>query len=263
VTQSNGIESAYIPLGVDTKVFQPSADKEHAKQAFGYEGKFVILSDARNAPRKLWPRTLEIFRRFAADKDDVVLHLHCDPADPWARSPEYCYDLRSDIAFLNLTEKVSFTKDMSILAGGVPLEQLVQVYQAADVHLLASSGEGFGLPTLQAAATGVVPLASDYSASRELVLNHGEAINIRHFLLDEFGLRRGLIDINDAIYKLEKLYRDRQLLAHKAQNSREFALSYDWKYIFPQWEELLRREVPRRRSGSCCRGVSEGTPVLS
>jgi len=247
VTQTNGVEPAYIPLGVDTKVFQPPVDKRLAKQALGYEGKFVILSDARNQPRKMLPRALEIFRRFAADKDDVILHLHCDPDDQLARSPEYCYDLRSDIAFLNLTDKVHLTKDISIFRG-LPLEQLVQIYQAADVHLLASCGEGFGLPTLQAAATGVVPLAVNYAANQELVDKHGEAINIRHFLLDQFGLRHGLIDIEDAVSKLEKLYRDGELLTSKAQSARNFAHSYDWENIIPQWEELLQRAVAHRRT---------------
>ena len=260
VTQANGVEADYIPLGVDTKIFQPPIDKDSAKQVFGYEGKFVILSDARNAPRKLLYRTLEIFQRFAADKDDVILHLHCDPDDPGARTPNYYYNLRSDIAFLNLTEKVSLTTELPLeqlaqthqatsylVRPHLPLEQLAQIYQAADVHLLASSGEGFGLPTLQAAATGAVPLASDYTASRELVLSHGEAIRVRHFLFDEFGLRRALIDIDDAVSKLEMLYRDRQLLASKAQSSHEFALSYDWEQIISQWEETLLREVPRRR----------------
>ncbi|HWS83091.1 MAG TPA: glycosyltransferase, partial [Ktedonobacteraceae bacterium] len=228
--------------------------------ALGYEGKFVILSDARNQLRKMLPRTLEIFRRFAADKDDVVLHLHCDPDDSFARCLEYVYDLRSDIAFLNLTEKVFLTKDMSS-STGIPLEQLAQLYQAADVHLLASCGEGFGLPTLQAAASGVVPLASDYSASQELVGNHGEAISVRHFLPGEFGLRRALIDIEDAVSKLEKLYTDRQLLAHKAQHSREFALSYDWESIIPQWDELLLREVTSRRTSLHSSAIASGTPL--
>ncbi len=128
-------------------MFQPPADKETAKRSLGYEGKFVVLSDARNQLRKMLPRTLEIFRRFALDKDDVILHLHCDPDDMYAHTPECHYDLRSDIAFLNLTEKVRLTKDMSSLKG-ISLEQLAQIYQAADVHLLASWGEGFGLPTL-------------------------------------------------------------------------------------------------------------------
>ncbi len=242
VTQTNGVVSAYIPHGLDTKVFEPPIDKQVAKQAFGYKDKFVILSDARNQLRKMVPRTLEIFRRFAADKDDVILHLHCDPDDPFARRSEYSYDLRSDIAFLNLTEKVRLTKDTSI-STGLLLEQLAKIYQAADVHLLASWGEGFGLSTLQAAATGVVPLAPDCTACQELIGNHGEGISICHCLLDEFGLRRGLIDIEDTVSKLEKLYQDRELLTSKAQSAREFALSYDWEYILPQWEELLQREV--------------------
>lgn len=246
ITQANGVIPAYISHGIDTKVFQPPIDKELAKRALGYEGKFVILSDARNQLRKVLPRTLEIFRRFAADKQDVILHLHCDPDDPFACYNGYYYDLQSDIAFLNLTEKVHITKDMSI-SKELPPEQLAQIYQAADVHLLTSWGEGFGLSTLQAAASGVVPLASNYTASRELVLGHGEAINISHFLLDQFGLRRGLIDIDDAVNRLEKLYQDRELLVSKAQSAREFALSYDWEDIIPQWEELLQHEVSRRR----------------
>ena len=255
VSQANGIEPAYIPHGVDTKLFQPPVNKDLAKRACGYEGKFVILSDARNQPHKMLPRTLEIFRRFAADKDDVVLHLHCDPNDPLTHTPNCHYDLQSDIAFLNLTDKVRLTKNMSIL-NGLPLEQLVQLYQAADVHLLASLGEGFGLPTLQAAAAGVVPLASDHSASQELVTGHGEAIRVLHFLPDEFGVRCAFIDIEDAVSKLESLYHDRQRLASKAQQSREFALAYDWEYILPQWDELLRREVPRRRMNQRLSSIS-------
>jgi glycosyltransferase involved in cell wall biosynthesis len=246
VTQANGVTPAYIPHGVDTRVFCPPVSKEAAKRALGYDGKFVILSDARNQPRKLLPRTLEIFRRFASGKDDVLLHLHCDPNDPAAQTPEYAYDLRADIALLGLTDAVRLTAGMTIDAG-LPLDRLAALYQAADVHLLASWGEGFGLPTLQAAATGVVPLASDYTASRELVLGHGEPIRVRAFVPDQFGLRRALIDVDDAVQRLEALYRDRHALAVKARNARRFAEAYEWGRVVPQWHELLQREVPRLR----------------
>lgn len=247
VTLANGVDPAYIPHGVDTNIFQPPEDKVEAKRAAGCEGRFVVLSDARNQPRKLLPRTLEIFRRFAAGKDDVLLHLHCDPDDPASRSPEYHYDVRRDVEYLGIESKVRFTADMAI-STGIPLERLAGIYRAADVHLLSSWGEGFGLPTLQAAAAGVVPLASDYTASRELVLGHGEAIRVRHFVDDQFGLRRALIDVDDAASRLEGLYRDPELLAAKSRAAHGFAEAYDWERVMPQWHELLRREVPRLRN---------------
>ena len=248
ITRASGVTPAYIPHGVDTSIFRPPANKLLAKQALGYEGHFVVLCDARNQRRKMLPRTLDIFRRFAAGKDDVILHLHCDPNDPVAHTSLYSYDLQADIAFLNLTNKVRITPNISVSKGGLPITELAQIYQAADLHLLASWGEGFGLPTLQAAASGVVPMACDYSASRELVLDHGEAISVRHFVQDEFGLRRALIDIDDAINRLERLYMDRALLTAKAERARSFAESYDWQHIIPQWHELLSREVPRVRA---------------
>src|SRR5260370_18460657 len=47
VTQANGVESAYIPLSFDPKVFEPPFDKALVKLQLGDEGKFVIVSDDR------------------------------------------------------------------------------------------------------------------------------------------------------------------------------------------------------------------------
>ncbi|HVS81103.1 MAG TPA: glycosyltransferase family 4 protein [Pyrinomonadaceae bacterium] len=248
VTRANGVTPAYIPHGIDTNLFSSSSkDKTTAKRALGYDNQFVVLSDARNQKRKLWPRTLEIFRRFAAGKDDVRLHLHCDPYDPSAGSKEYCYDLLADVDFLGLSEKVRFTRGMSITRG-ISLARLATLYRAADVHLLSSYGEGFGLPTLQAAAAGAVPMAPAYSANRELVRGHGEAVRVRHFVRDQSNMRCALIDIDDAVRRLERLYHDRALLESKSKAARRFAESYSWERIVPQWHDLLQREVPRLRA---------------
>jgi len=246
LSQLNGVTPAYIPPGVDTRVFSRPDRKADAKSALGYEGRFVVLSDARNQIRKLWPRTLEIFRRFAADKDDVLLHVHCDPYDPAASSDDYYYDLLSDIAFLGLDKKVRFTRGMSITRG-TSLTQLAALYQAADVHLLASYGEGFGLPTLQAAAAGVVPMAAAYAANRELVKGHGEALRVKGFVRNESNMLCALIDIDEAVGRLDRLYNDRRLLDKKSKASSRFAQSYDWQHVLTKWHELLTREVARRR----------------
>ncbi|HKO96492.1 MAG TPA: glycosyltransferase family 4 protein [Pyrinomonadaceae bacterium] len=249
LSQINGVTAAYIPPGVDTKAFSRPSNKTSAKKALGYGGRFVVLSDARNQRRKLWPRTLEVFRRFAKGKDDVLFHLHCDPYDPAASSDDYCYDLLSDIEFLGLGNKVRFTRGMSITQG-TSLARLAALYRAADIHLLASYGEGFGLPTLQAAAAAVVPMAAAYSANRELVEGHGEALRIKGFVRNESNMRCALIDIDEAVGKLDRLYKDRRLLEMKSKAARRFAESYDWQHVLAKWHDLLVREVPCRRDVS-------------
>src|SRR5205085_4725070 len=119
----------------------------------------------------------------------------------------------SEIAAFDLTSKVRMTAGMSLSTGELPMRQLVQIYQAADVHLLASWSEGIGLPTLQAAAAGVVPMAAAYSASRELVEGHGEAIQVQRFCPGPLDLRLAFVDMDDAVSRIERLYHDRQLLA--------------------------------------------------
>jgi hypothetical protein len=108
-------------------------------------------------------------------------------------------------------------------------------------------GRGFGLPTLQAAAAGIVPMASDYTASRELASDHGEVLRIRTYLPDEFGILRALVDIDDAVQKVDRLYLDRALLGAKSKASARFARSYDWRAVVDHWDEMLKREVPRAR----------------
>ena len=130
--------------------------------------------------------------------------------------------------------------------GGLSLERLVEFYQAADVHLLASSGEGFGLPTLQAAAAGAVPMACNYSASAELVAGHGEAIAVADWTENEFGIRRALIDVEDAVRRLERLYDDSRELDERSRRARNFALGYDWQRIIADWDvDGRRRRIAR------------------
>jgi len=236
-----GIKCHYIPHGVDCNHFYTPQDRAQAKTEVDAADKFLILSDSRNQPRKMLPRLLDIFAKFADGRPDALLHLHTDPDDEFTKSGIYSYDVRADLKHLGIESQVRFTPGMKVQrGGGVPLSQLAAYYRAADVHLLASSGEGFGLPTLQAAAAGAVPMASDYSASRELVTGHGEAIAVAEWSENEFGIRRALIDVDDAVRKLAAFYDDRALLAERSGCAAQFALAYDWNKVLDQWDELLR-----------------------
>jgi len=244
-----GVPCDYIPHGVDTSVFRPADDPLDAKRGLGYQGRFVILSDARNQPRKLLHRLLRLFTRFAEGKPDALLHLHCDPSDAATREDRYSYRIDEDVRALGLGEKVRFTRDFSIKRG-LPLDELVRIYQAADVHVLASAGEGFGLPTLQAAACGVVPVAPDYSANPELIEGHGAMIRVAEYFPDEFGIGRAFLDLNDGVAKLDALYADREALSRMSRAARAFAEPYDWARLIPAWDALLHTRLeakePRR-----------------
>lgn len=246
-----GIRCDYIPHGVDTALFAPPSDRAAAKARFGLEGRFVILSDSRNQPRKMLPRLLDVFARVAAREPRAHLHLHTDPDDEFTKTAIYSYNLRGDLAALGLRDRVSLTPGMRLRkGGGIPLEQLVQYYQAADVHLLASSGEGFGLPTLQAAAAGAVPMAADYSASRELIAGHGLAARVAAWTTTQFGVRRALIDVDDAADQLIALAADPGRLADLSKKARGFALDYDWDRLIGDWDRLLRAAPARMRGAA-------------
>lgn len=248
VANKCGIQCEYIPHGVDLNVFSPPESRDAAKAQFGYEGKFVVLSDSRNQPRKMLPRLLDVFAAFAADRPDALLHLHTDAKDEFTHSIVNSYDVLADVRHHGLQDKVRFTPGFAMKKGeGLPLTELARYYQAADVHLLASSGEGFGLPTLQAAAAGAVPMACAYSASQELTEGHGEPLPVAEWTENEFGIRRALIDIEHAAAILGRYCDDRELLHKKSRQSRRFAEPYGWDAILNQWDTLLRSVSLKRR----------------
>jgi glycosyltransferase involved in cell wall biosynthesis len=241
IARNCGIECECIPHGVDLNLFRPPEDREAIKAGLGYEGKFVILSDSRNQPRKMLPRLLDSFARFAADRPNVVLHLHTDCDDEFTRSLVYSYDVRRDVEHLGLQSQVRFSRGFAMKkGGGLPAAQLAAYYRAADIHLLGSSGEGFGLPTLQAAAAGAVPMASAYSASLELTAGHGEPLPVADWAENEFGIRRALIDVDATAGILARYHASRDLLRTRSRQARQFAESYGWDRIVGQWDELLR-----------------------
>jgi glycosyltransferase involved in cell wall biosynthesis len=250
VAEQCEVPARYIPHGVDLELFRPPPDRDEAKRRAGVADRFVVLSDSRNQPRKMLPRLLDIFAAFAAEHPQALLHLHTDPFD--TRQVAYSYDVLADIRHRRLSGQVHITDGFRMRRGrGLPLSRLAAMYQAADVHLLASTGEGFGLPNLQAAAVGAVPLAGAHSACRELVEGHGHAIPIAEWIEDEFGIRRGLVDVEDAAGALAGYCDDADRLRRDAARSRVFAQGYGWDTTVEAWDTLLcalpdRPMYPRR-----------------
>jgi glycosyltransferase involved in cell wall biosynthesis len=76
------------------------------------------------------------------------------------RDEKYLAELKAIVAECGIGDDVVFV-------GGVPLEETVDFYRAADVFVYPSHNETFGLPILEAMATGCPVVTSDVSAMPE------------------------------------------------------------------------------------------------
>ena len=145
-----------IPEAVDHELFRPG-DTDEAWQRVrdhGVTGPFVLFVSS------LWPyKNCEgLLRAFAAARRELG-GRQLVVVGP-GRDGEYATELRA------LTEQLGIAADV-VWAGGVPLEDTVHFYRAADVFVYPSFNETFGLPILEAMATGCPVVTSSVSAMPE------------------------------------------------------------------------------------------------
>jgi glycosyltransferase involved in cell wall biosynthesis len=141
---------------VDHELFRPgdaSAARAHVA-SYGVTKPFVLFVSS------LWPykncdgllRAWALARRELGDRQLVIVGS--------GRDEDYVARLHALADELGISGDVVFT-------GGVPLEETVRFYQAADVFVYPSLNETFGLPILEAMACGCPVVTSDTSAMPE------------------------------------------------------------------------------------------------
>lgn len=114
------------------------------------------------SPHKNLPLLVEAFRRLLTGADLASLRLLL--VGDYSSDVFYsCYeDLRGLVARHGLEGSVCFT-------GFVPDEALVELYNRAEVVVLPSLEEGFGLPAFEAAACGIPVVASNVGPAGSLL----------------------------------------------------------------------------------------------
>jgi glycosyltransferase involved in cell wall biosynthesis len=146
-----------IPEAVDHDLFRPGdADEARAYVAerYGVTRPFLLFVSS------LWPyKNCEgLLRAFAAAKSELG-DRQLAVVGP-GRDVAYVAELKA------LAEQLGIADDV-VWVGGVPLEETVQFYRAADVFVYPSFNETFGLPILEAMATACPVVTSDTSAMPE------------------------------------------------------------------------------------------------
>lgn len=152
-----------VPLGVDHAFFSPG-DRIMARRATGLpvDGKMVLFV-GRIQPLKGADLAIESFASISKVIPDSFLVMVGGPSGPYGI--DEIAKIKSRVASEQLSHRVHFVEPQ-------PHEMLSSFYRAADVSIVPSRTESFGLVALEAAACGVPVVASDVGGLKSLV-NHG------------------------------------------------------------------------------------------
>ena len=167
--KAQGIYPAYVPHGVDLATFCPG-DKAEARDKLGIpRDAYVVGMVAANKgwpSRKAFPEQLEAFRRFKSTCPEALLYLHTTTGE----NAEH-----GGINLPYLCETIGLRVDHDVVFGpqyhqwvGMPPTVVAEMYRAFDVLLSVTMGEGFGVPILEAQATGCPVIIGDWTAMSEL-----------------------------------------------------------------------------------------------
>jgi glycosyltransferase involved in cell wall biosynthesis len=188
-----GREVPRIYHGVDSESFYPVSpgkpirfdggvmrSKDDCKRKFEMDpDRLVILRADRNVDRKNYPALLQAFHAITQARDDVDLVLHCRPID--REGPDLIQELSRYPE--DFVARVKFTGAHDTFKG-LSTAGLNVLYNAADLYMSTTGGEGFGLTLAEAASCGVPVICTDWAAEREVVAEGGVLIPPLH---DSYG----------------------------------------------------------------------------
>jgi len=235
-----GLEVEYVPHGVETEVFKPKMREISRKQIGLPQDCFIASIVAMNKgipPRKAWPQQLQAFAEFHKKHPDSKLYLHT------LMTPEVGgYNLWDLVQMLGLQDAVIVPEQYQYIAG-YPTDFIADVYNASDVLMSATMGEGFGIPIIEAQACGTPVILGGWTSMEELLfagweIKRDEAVPY----ITQLSATQYIPSPDAILDRLEKAYdmpnEDRLKLREKA---REGALQYDADLITKEyWVPALK-----------------------
>lgn len=204
-----------IANGVHPDYFHPVAveQMERLTASYGLAKRPRLLYvggyDARKNVHTILQACQKIFSRMKDGELVLVGALHHEPT------------LRA-VKELGLEDRVIFTPYLL-------RNQVVGLYQAADLFVYPSMYEGFGLPPAQALAMGVPVIAGDIPAVSEVVGDSGLLVSPHN--------------VDEWVETISRVIQTPALAQKMAARGRARAEDFNWENIAEQYQKLYRRLV--------------------
>lgn len=191
-----------VYLGIDKRFFIPVTERQKSdfRKKYGLEGKTVVLMAGRVDPHKNIEGSIRVLGKWMKDSGRDV-HL-----------VKMGSDLTPEQKYLCMTAGLKGRQN-SLL--NLPAEDLPLVYQSSDALLFLSWYEGFGLPALEAMASGVPVIASNRGSLPEIC---GGAAWIADPMNPE-----------ESVAALEQAFSDLKLRAERIDKGKKRAAQFTWE----------------------------------
>ncbi len=238
--REQGVDCHYIPHGCSVDAYKP-LDKAACRAELEIpDDKFVVLMVAANQSfpsRKAFPECLAAFKAFHVEHPDSLLWLHTT-RKPRAQAWDGI-ELDLLIEALGLKDAVRFTEEYSLVLG-LPDTQMAKIYNAADVLLSASMGEGFGVPIIEAQSTGLAVITTKFSSMPELTFN-GVTVAPVQLAWTALNTWMAVPSIEGITAALEYIHQRplEQAQEASAAGRRAVVRDYSWPAVMEGWREFL------------------------
>ena len=216
-----------IPNGVDARRFSFGSNVEQTRKRLGVPSeRKLILTVGRNHPKKGFDQIPEIIRGLKALRDDFLWLIVGEGSEDILKQAKHCG-----------VDRYLITKDnvcLGSVAAEYPSQELIAIYQAADVFVFPTLIETFGIVVIEAMAAGLA-----------VVTTH--ALGVKDLLDD--GVQGFKVEPNDCQQMAERVHRllsDKSLHQQCSINAVRKSREYDWDQIaqryFTLYENLIREK---------------------
>lgn len=221
--KKNGIDNVFIyPVGIDLKKFKKTKKNK---------SEFIFLAVGEFNYRKGWEILLNAYIQEFSDTDNVKLIIKSFEHDKFQSD----YEKR----IINLVEDIKKQKSncpkIEIITNIYNYNKIQKIYKNVDVFVMATLGEGFGLPMAEAMACGIPCILPNNSAYLDFV-NHenGWLVDINGYKKDNkisevsisyFDSMVPDIDIDCLMNSMREAYRNKEMVESKGNKSQKMISS--------------------------------------
>lgn len=233
--EDNGFQALYAPHGIDTDTFKPLEPIECREHLGIPEDAFVVGMVAANQgtpSRKGFPEAFSALARVMSKYKDIFVYLHTETSGRRGHGLELSH-LASATGVP--ADRVIECDQYTYRTGLLSPTYLARVYNACDVLLNPSYGEGFGIPIIESQACGTPVIATNSSAMPEVV-NSGWIVE-GHPFYTGLGAFQVIPDVNDLAMTIEMAYHSG---GDKRIEAVEFAQQYNADHVYEHhWKPVI------------------------